>query len=253
MPFIKGIWVEPTKQEKQKISPSQVNMQFLLARPVGKTYRVVQSLMITNNKIFDPRPLQFRNVNKKSLYDSIISKVAPYDRPYMKLVNFTTTRATFDFDWNKWIRDAVANVKPNNRISKFEQRFKFKKQVPRMISFSNVRLNFGEFIVRKFKEYMSKNRKDRVWFDRFLPREFAGKIRTKLSTMFNYEYDWQQNEVVAKLKDVYIMGILFALGNEIAKDRSKPYVKIDFEKSVKRKARNFDRNKWESFIKKRFI
>ena len=71
--------------------------------------------------------------------------------------------------------------------------------------------------------------------------------------MFDYEYDWQTNTMVAKLKPVYIMGLVFAVGTAVNRQDKKSYVKIDFEKSVKRKSKKFDRKKWQSFIKKKFI
>ncbi len=185
--------------------------------------------------------------------DAIIAKIDSFDRPYMILKKFNIKSATFEFDYKKWMKDVLQGVRPNNRLSKFEQRFKLKKQVPKMIAFSVTRINFDKFIVRKFKEYMEKNHKSRSWFTKFLPNDIAGKIRLKISTMFDYEYDWQTNTIVAKLKPIYIMGILFAVGVAVDHKKRQSYVKIDFKKSVKRKSKNFDRKKWQSFIKKKFI
>jgi hypothetical protein len=171
----------------------------------------------------------------------------------MKLISYSTNRATFEFDYKKWMNDSLRNVKPNNRVSKFEQRFKFKKQLPKMIQYS-ASMDFEKFMIRKFKEYMETNRKNRTWFEKFLPRGISGKIRKGISHMFEYTYDKQSNTIIAKLKDLYILGILFAVGHTIDSNlRGKKLIDIDFEKSVKRKSKQFDRRKWESFIKKRFI
>jgi len=255
MPFINGFWVEPIKttNEKQKITSSQISLQFTLGRPVGNTYRIVYMVSLRNS-IFSPEKLlQNKDIDMKSLKEAILSSIDSYDRDYMKLIKFSTISATFELDVNKWLSKALQNVSPNNRMSKFEQRFKFKIQLPKMIQFSITRINFDKFIVRKFKDYMKKHNKSRTWFTKFLPRDIAGKIRLTIATMFDYEYDWQTNTMVAKLKNQYIMALLFAIGTAVNIQNKQKYVKIDFEKSVKRKAKHFDRKKWQSFIKKKFI
>jgi len=255
MPFINGFWIEPEvkTKTKQKIAPSQVNLTFTLGRPVGDTYRIIFMVNLRNNILSPEKSLLNSNVDMATLKKSIIQKIDPYDRNYMKLTKFSTVKATFEFDSKKWLNDALKNVAPNNRLSKFEQRFKFKIQIPKMIQFSITRVNFDKYIVRRFKEYMKTHNKSRTWFTKFLPREIAGKIRLSISTMFDYEYDWQTNTMVAKLKPVYVMGLIFAVGAATSKNVRRNYVKIDFEKSVKRKRKSFDRKKWQSFIKKKFI
>ena len=256
MPFVNGIWIEPDKKqtEKHKIIPSQVNLHFTLGRAVNKTYRVVYMVIIQDKMSMSTGalPLQNRFIDQESLKSSIIASIEPVDRDYMKLVKFSSVSATFEFNWNKWFNDSLKNVRPNNRLAKFEQTFKFKKQVPKMIAFSTTRNNFDKFILRKFKVYMEKNRKARTWFEKFLPREISGKIRLGISTMFDYEFNWQTNSIVAKLKPVYVMGILFSI-SAIASTKKQDYIKVDFSKSVKRKAKNFNRKKWKSFINRRFI
>jgi len=255
MPFINGFWIEPEtkKNEKQKINYSQVNLSFTLGRAVGETYRIVYMVSLRNSNLAPEMMLKNSNVDMKSLREAIIKRIDAYDRPYMKLTKFSTINATFEFNHKKWMNDALSSVNPSNRLSKFEQRFKFKKQIPKMIQFSVTRINFEKYIVRRFKNYMEKHNKSRTWFTKFLPRDIAGKIRLSISTMFDYEYDWSTNTMVAKLKPVYVMGIIFAVGTAVNKTRRNDYIKIDFEKSVKRKSKSFDRKKWQSFIKKRFI
>ena len=97
----------------------------------------------------------------KSLKDAIVGKINPYDREYMNLVQYSTVKAVFELDSDKWINDCLRNVSPNNRLDKFEQVFSFSKQVPKMIMFSNSRFAFEKFVIRKFKSYIDKNRKQR--------------------------------------------------------------------------------------------
>jgi hypothetical protein len=255
MPFISGLWIEPEDKtkEKQKVTPSQVNLSFTLGSPVGDTYRMGYMVSVRNNVLSPELSLLNSNVDMKSLEDSIIAKIDRYDRKYMKLEKFSISSATFELDQKKWMRDALSSVRPNNRVSKFEQRFKLKKQIPKMIQFSATRINFDKYIVRRFVEYMEKHNTTRTWFTKFLPRDIAGKIRLKISTMFDYEYDWQSNTIIGKLKNIYIMGILFAVGYEVNRRNKRKHIKMNFEKSVKKKSKKFDRKKWQSFIKKRFI
>lgn len=257
MPFIKGIWYEPQNQSKEQpkkiIKSSQVTLKTMYSRPVGKTYRMVFQMLLANGNVFDPKPIQMRDIDRRSLEKVIRTKIGSYDAKYMKLVSYSTNKVTFDFDYQKWFNDALQGVNPNNRVSKFEQRFKFKKPIPKMISYT-VNMEFPNFMVRKFKEYMDKNRKHKTWFEKFLPREISSKIRTGISHMFEYSYNAQTNEIVAKLKDIYIMGILFAVGHATTRVlRGQKLINIDFEKSVRRKSKKFDRRKWERFIKKKFI
>ena len=253
MPFVNGIWIEPVKQdlEKQKISPAQINMQLSHSSITASGYTLFYLISI-NPTTMTIQNLTNANVDFNSLRESLISKLDYFDRPYLKLKNFSLTRATFVFDEKKWLNDALNNVNPNNRLSKFEQVFKFKKQPPKAISFTSGRIGFDKYILKKFDEYMEKNRKTRTWFEKFLPRDITGKIRLKISTMFDYTYDFQQNAVIAKLKPVYVMGILFATGATVSKIATdKKLANIKFEKTVKRRARAFNRNKWTKFIRQK--
>ncbi len=253
MSFINGLWVEPIKIviEKENIRSSQINMQYVMGRSIGSTFRVTYLVSINPSTIMS-KNLTNQNVNMNSLKESIINKIDAFDRPYMKLINFSTSKAIFELDTIKWMNDAFKTVIPNNRLTKFEQIFKLKKQVPKMISLSVARSDFEKFLLRQFDNYMEKHRKNKSWFQKFLPRDITGKIRLKIATMFDYEYDWQYNKIIARLKPVYVMGILFATG-AIVSSKQQKLVNIDFEKSVKRRARNFNRKKWTNFIKQKYI
>jgi hypothetical protein len=255
MPFINGLWIEEPKINKQKIKikPSQINMSVIYGSQYLDTYKILTSIMLQNN-INQTRPIQNRDIDKEFYKKSLISKLSPLDKKYMKLKSFNTINAEYVFDVNKWLNDALKNINPKSKSSKFEKRFKFAVNVPPIIANHSARLGFDNFIVKKFKQYMDKHNKTNTWFKTFFPKSISNKISKNYSNMFDYEYDWQTNSIVAKLKPAYVMALLFSVGVAATKAKNyNKYMTIDFEKSVKKKAKLFDKKKWDKFIKQRFI
>jgi len=255
MAFVNGFWQEETifekkkTEEKIKLRPSQVNLQFLSGRPAKGTYIVSHSVIIQS---IGAEPIQLRGLNKKVYEDCLIKSTKRLDQKYMKLTKYTTTKATFEFDVNKWLKDSLYNVKPSNRVSRFEQVFKLKVSPPEMISYSVSKIHFDKFILNKFMNYMDKNRKSKVWFKNFLSNKMFSKKSRIISLMFDYEYNWQENKFLAKLKPLYIMGLLFAVGNTANKLRGKSYIKFNFDSKVRRKVASYN-NGFNGFKNKRYF
>ena len=101
MPFINGVWLEPTVPQieypgKIKVTRSSVSLQFALARRVEGTYKVEFIVNIHPNVMVDPtKNLRPSMVDMQSLKIAIIGSIREYDRKYMQLKHFTTQKAVF--------------------------------------------------------------------------------------------------------------------------------------------------------------
>jgi hypothetical protein len=252
MPFIAGIWNEPPKEiiNSIDISSSSVTLTHILSVESGGEYYSSFGVTLFSNKFdFNDRRL-IRKINKPSLKKAIFNSLDARDQKYYEIVGFTTRNVKFKFLWRKWMNDSLQGVNPKTHMSKFEKSFKLRVQLPNMLAF-NFTPYTDKFIVKKFRKLTSERKMDK-WFKGFIPKEYENKIRIKTSDMFDYNYDNQFNKVILRLKNVYILGILFAVGETVKSNTAQPYVKVNFNKKVKNKANNFDRKKWESFINKRF-
>ena len=255
MPFINGIWVEPTKNDmpdKIEISSSMVSLSHIQSVDSRGDWIISMGVILFSAKYDFNQPAIARRIDSISLKKALYNKLNEYDKPYFVIQSYGARIVRFKFLWKKWLDDAMRGIQPRSHISKFEKSFKLKKMVPYLIS-NNHTTYFGDFILRKFKK-MTSDRKFDGWFKGFLSREFQRKIRQHTENMFTYEYNFQTNEIIARLKNVYVLGILYAVGETVnTRGNKQPYVKVDFNKKVKGKANKFDRNKWESFIKRKFV
>jgi hypothetical protein len=255
MPFINGIWVDPPKPliDSIKIAPKNVTLNFIRANDINKEYKITFAVTVMSHEHDFNSPSVASKIDMNSLKQAIMSNVYERDREYVILESFTFRFATFKFLWRKWFKDSLAGVNPHTHFSKFERVFSLKRQLPRMMIY-HFSPYTGQFMVNRFRELTSEN-KMHNWFDGFIPKEYQQKINIKLSNMFDYQYDNQYNRMVLRLKSIYILGILFALGHavNVAQQQRQPYIRVDFENKVRGKVKKFDRTKWETFIRNKFI
>lgn len=253
MPFIRGLWSEPQKEiiDSIDISSSSVNLTHISSRESSGEYLATFGVVVFSHKFDFQDPSILRKVNKASLKKAIFNSLKAEDRKYFEIQRFGMKTVTFKFLWRKWFQDSTKGIRPQKHLSKFEKAFSFNKQLPGMIRY-NFSAYTDKFVIRKFRNYASE-RKMNNWFQGFLPREYDRKIRAKTSDMFEYSYDVQFNKIIMRLKNVYILGILFAVGQKVDLRNRQPYVKINFNQKVKGRANKFNRMKWETFIKRKFI
>lgn len=255
MPFINGIWVEPIepKPNSIEITPSMVSLSHIQSVESNGDWVVSMGVIIFSAKYDFSQPADARRIDMVSLKKALYSSLDSYDQNYFVIDKFGARVVRFRFLWKKWLNDSLNGIQPRSHMSKFEKTFKLKKRVPNLIAHNHTTY-FGNFLIRKFRQ-MTSNRKFDRWFKTFLSREMNRKIKTHTENMFEYEYNFQTNEVIARLKTIYVLGILYAVGEVVKynKNDKQPYVKVDFNKKVKNKANKFDRRKWESFIKRKFV
>ena len=237
-----------------KINKNDVNLTFLLTRDVGKTYRIVYVVgILTRQQRYDPSfILSPSKIDMVSLKKAILANIFYSDLKYMNLISFTHKTAIFDFNIEKWLDDATRNLKPKTEFSRFNRVFRFKAKVPMMVLTTNS-FGFSEFVIRNFKEYMDSKQKAAKWFKYLIPEELRKKVRSRVSNMFEYNYDMQWNSLTLTLKTVYILALIYAIGLMAKKmtksDVSGEYKQRQFAKSVKSNITKFDRKKWEFFVR----
>lgn len=244
---------------KIKISPADINMSFLLAADIGKTYKVTYVLsIITKQQKLDPNiKLSPSKVDMISLKNSILANVDSYDKGYMNISAFDNMKVEFHFDSDKWLNDCLNNVSPVTYFSRFNRIFKLKKRVPAMISHDYTTIPFEKFVIRRFQEYMESKKKAAVWFKHLFPDEVRQRWSKGAANMFDYTYDTQWNTITITLKPLYILGIIYAIGLMTKKmtkrDIEGSYKRGLFAQQVQKQVKKFDRKKWEKFIKRPFI
>lgn len=115
---------------------------------------------------------------------------------------------------------------------------------------------FEKFLTRHFKDYMEKKRKPAKWFKYLIPEELRKKTRTKVSNMFEYNYDMQWNTMTLHLKTIYIMALLFAIGSityHASKTKVQGSQQMKFAKNVRANIPKFNLRKFEKFVRTRNI
>lgn len=248
-----------TYDSKIKLNKNEVNLQFLEAKDSGGTFKLHYIVQInTKGRKLDPKKqLSPATIEMETLRDGIIARIPAYDREYLVLKRFDDRKAFFEFNHEKWLKDATKGLKPRTHFSKFDREFRFKKQIPREIRKDRVSLRFEKFLTRKFLDWLEANpSKRKSYLEYLLPKKEQRQLRIKFQNMFDWYYDSQWNKMVAKLKSVYIVALLYATG-AIVKRLSQSNInhsqKELFATKVKRNIKTFDRKKWENFTRRRFF
>jgi len=248
--------IQPPVQNIQKynLKKNDITLQFVLARPTGNTYKI-RYLISIHPVAFTSQMQQIRasQINMVSLHDAIIDSIDAYDRKYMVLKYFDTLKCEFEMNFEKWFNDAVEGISPRTYLSRFDQEYRLKIQPPKMIMFDSLRTQFFDFLAVKFKEHLVKKNKDTLWMGKLLPKDFQKSVNVRLANLFDYEYDYQMNRMIVRLKTVYVIGVAYAVGMAVDEIKKSKQDKMKFSERVEKNASNFSKDKWKEFTKKRFI
>jgi hypothetical protein len=249
----------PQRQPPKKVvlRNSDVSLQFVLARDTGRNYIIVYLLnIIPNMAQRDPsKILQASNMDMNSLKKAIESKIITRDKKYISIRDFTTRRVTFVFNHNEWLRDAVTDTSSRTTLTRFARDFRLKKQVPLIIMADPMRMPFGNFIIRKFKEYMESKNKEATWFRYLLPESQRSRFRGRVRNMFDWTYDFTWNTITATLKSIYILALMYATGVMVrrmtASDMRSPTNQRMFATKVKQNLKQFDYGKFDRYSRRK--
>jgi len=249
-----------TYPDKIKLNKNEVSLQFLETKDNGGTFKLHYIVQIRpKGRQHDPRKkLSPADLDMESLRDAIVSNISAYDRSYLILKKFDDRKAFFEFNHKKWLKDAMKGIKPRTHFSKFDREFRFKKIPPKEIRKDKITLKFEQFLTRKFLDYLEDMpiSKRGEFFKHIVPKKEQKKIKTKIRNMFDWSYDAQWNRMVAKLKTVYIIALLYATGAAAKKLKQININKSQkelFATKVEKNIKTFDKKKWEDFTKRKFF
>ena len=242
---------------KINLLKKDVYLQFLLANDVGKTLKVVFLINInTTQQQRDPSfILKSSMIDKNSFKRSIMANISAFDKRFMTLQSFDTMRAIFTLDTTSYLRAAASTVKPLTRIEAFKREFQLKERVPDMIKMDPMGGVWDNFIVRKFKEYMEESRKEIAWFKTLIPDVARRKMRMKIRTMFDWTYDYTTNKVIATMKPIYALAVIYAVGAMTKRLTKNDFFSINrqdvFAKKVTGNIKRFDSIRYDKYVKKK--
>lgn len=248
-----------TYDSKITLNKNEVSLQFLEAKDSGGTFKLIYIVQInTRGRKLDPqKKLTPASIDMETLREGIIARIPAYDRKYLVLKIFDDRKAIFEFNHEKWLKEATRGIKPKTHFSKFDREFKFKTQPPREIGKDRLSLRFENFITRKFLDWLDESpRKQKSFFEYLIPKKEARQLRIKFRNMFDWHYDSQWNKMVAKLKSIYIVALLYATGAAVKKMSQSNINKSQkelFSTKVEKNIKSFDRKKWEDFTRRKFF
>jgi hypothetical protein len=240
---------------KIKVRKEDVNLTFILARPANNVYKIeyMVSVIPSSKELNQFEPLRFSTVDLPSLKDSIINNIDPYDRKYLVLDTFDTRKAVFHVN-EKFFIDAFSNIQPSITISSFKKDFKLKVQLPKVIVYDPIK-SFDSFLMKKFIEFIEKNRKEPVWFKHLIPKELRKNLRYKFRNMFDWEYDSSYNKITATLKTIYILAIIYATGSMLKKIKKHDIMIKQNDKKFSQKVKDnlvqFDSKKFDEYVRRK--
>jgi hypothetical protein len=257
--FINSIFLTPNIQQKNFIEKIKLQKQDVILNPlfssdVGKNYKCVFTINILPRiRQENPSvPFSPRNIDMNSLRDAIIDNIDFYDRNYMVLTSFNTQKAEFYLNVNKWLGDCMNGMTATTHLSKFDRQFNLKKVPPKMIRTDFLRDSFGNFIIRRFREKLNPQ-KEAKFFKHLITPEIRRKLKKRLGNMFDWEYDMQWNKIIAKLKPMWIVILLTGVGSIVKKVSQIKNKQELFSTKVKKNVEKFDKDRWQKFIKRKFI
>ena len=244
-----------TYKSKVKLNKNDVHLGFRENRDTGGTFKLYYNVqIITRGRKVDPKKkLTPATIDMESLREAILSSIGKYDRKYLVLKKFDDRKAVFELDHEKYLKDATRSLRPTIKYSKFNREFKFKQAPPKEVLRNAIPSTYGDFITRKFMDWLEDNKtKQKKWFKYLIPKSQQSRIRTKFRNMFDWSYDQQKNTIVASLKNIYVVALMYAAGHGIkhltASDMRKSQKEL-FSSKVKRNIKDFDRTRWQEFTR----
>lgn len=259
-PELRNATLPPEQYDKKiKLRKNEVTLNFLETKDSNGIFRInyIVQLRLKGRRLDPQVKISPSVLDMQSLRDAILSNIPPFDRKYMILRKFDDKKAFFDFNHDKWLKDATKGMKGKTHFSKFDREFKFKIQPPKAVSRDRLTIKFEKFITRKFLDWLeNKKSKQKVYFKYLIPAREQKKIRTKMINMFDWHYDSQWNRMVAKLKSIYIIALIYATGamvKKLSRSNISDSQKKLFSDRVKSNIKSFDKRKWEEFTRKKFF
>jgi len=240
--------------QKIELGKNDIVLTFVLSRTSFDGFKILYTIRIQPMRmVMSGTQIRASQIDKESLKQAIIENIDPSDIKYMTLKKFDTTTAEFHFEFDKWFEEATRGIKPQTYISKFDQEFRLKIQPPKVIMFDIGRNDFFGYIADKFKKWIIAKNKEKMWLGPILPKEFQRFVNVKLANCFDYTYDFQFNRFIVQLKTVYVLGVSYAVGMAINEIKNRKSNAKKFADRVNGNMNRFDKKKFDSALKGRFL
>lgn len=244
VPFI------PEINQTSKIENFDLTLTFINAKVAnGKYTFLYMNNIISKDFSIGSMGIRASQINFRELQSKIMSNVNKSDLKYIKLKEFNTSKSIFVFDIDSWLDDALKNVKGVVFLSRFDKEYRLKIQPPKMVMYYGIRPDFSKYVASYFKEYIKKKPNQRnVLFD-MVPKNYENVIKTNTANMFDYEYEFQNNRMIVRLKSVYITGLIFSAFSLISKENQKK----SFDEMVKKNLSTFGKDKLNKIAFRKFF
>lgn len=149
-------------------------------------------------------------IDKNKLKQKLEAFVKPTDKKYIKLKEFTHMKSIFIFDYESWFDDSFKTTDGLPFASMWDRKFKLKVIPPYFTRVYAMRLDIGKYIETYFKKYIEKRPQMRKMLVKHIPNELFKVLGTQPEALFNYQYDYSSNCIIARLKSEYIALIAYS-------------------------------------------
>jgi hypothetical protein len=114
------------------------------------------------------------------------------------------------------MNDAMEDIAPYTKYSEFSKTFNFKVPLPSMIRDEDaIRIDFPDFLIRRFKKYLLSTRKTGRWFKHLFPRGIKNAIADAIPERFTYKYSYENNAITLKLRTFWILVLTYGIGEAL--------------------------------------
>lgn len=233
-----------------KIEDFDVTLTFINAKVSnGKyTFLFINSIMSRDFSTLN-MGVRASQINFKELQKKIMGKVNKTDLKYIKIKEFSTSRTVFVFDIDTWLADALKNIKGVVFLSRFDKEYRLKIQPPKMVMYYGIRPDFSKYVANYFKEYAKKKPSQRDTLFSIIPKAFEKTISVSIVNMFDYEYEFQNNRIIVRLKPIFITGLIFSIFALTKKEKEKK----SFDDLVRKNLSTFSKGKLNTIVPTKFF
>jgi hypothetical protein len=241
---------EPEISNDIDIKDKNVNLSFLMTQKRRNGFYIIYIINLFTNDLPLDGKIRSSDIDLRKLKRIILNKIGTRDSKYLKINTLTPSKVEFEFNIDRWMLDATRGIRPVIHFSTFDRQFKLKEKLPKVIMFNNPSLDLNEFVVSKFKDYLDKHKSKTKSYFKFLFPNLSRKMKDRIKNMFDWQYDNIENNVIARLKPIYVMALVYAAGELTKKetklsDNKRKY----FETKVKKNITKVNRQKFDDYVK----
>jgi hypothetical protein len=200
-----------TKRLPPKKSPFSIEITFVTSRITQGKYQLNFICEIAIEEIGN------NNIDTSLIKGKLENKIKEADKKYVKLIEGNHRRAVYEFNVEKWLKDAMSEINGKFYYGKYSKEYRLKRQIPRFISSVAYRVDLEKYIATYFKEEVSKSRKRQDEIVKGIPLTGLNHFKQNLMNVFDVKYSYINNSLSVSLKNEYVMSMLYGLQREFKK------------------------------------